>query len=134
MEHDLTLTQFLTQGKIDWHGIKLSQPDWSPDSHSLALTTVSLSGVRVFHLLCNAYWEALSFELPQVSDEAAGGWRRLMDTALPSPGDICKEDEAIPVVAPTYLAQPRSVVLLFSSLLRKDGDRRDIEELLGSAL
>ena len=35
---------------------------------------------------------------------------------------------------PKYLAQPRSVVLLFTSLLRKEGDREDIEELPGSAL
>jgi hypothetical protein len=39
-----------------------------------------------------------------------------MDTALPAPWDICKEDEAVTVEEPTYLAQPRSVVLLFSTI------------------
>jgi glycogen operon protein len=70
----------------------------------------------VFHLICNAYWEALSFELPPLPEEAGGGWQRLMDTALPSPEDICEENQAVLVGEPTYLAQPRSVVLLFSTI------------------
>ena len=132
--HDMTLTQFLAQGKIIWHGIRLHESDRSPDSHSLAATAVSLTGARVFHLMFNAYWEALSFELPRLPDEFAGSWRRLMDTAIPSPGDICGENKAVLVEEPTYLAQPRSVVLLFSSLLRKEGDREDNEGFPASAL
>jgi glycogen operon protein len=132
--HDMTLTQFLAQGKIIWHGIRLHESDRSPDSHSLAATAVSLTGSRVFHLMFNAYWEALSFELPLLPDEFAGSWRRLMDTAIPSPGDICGENKAVLVEEPTYLAQPRSVVLLFSSLLRKEGDREDNEGFPASAL
>ncbi|MBM4285982.1 MAG: glycogen debranching protein GlgX [Deltaproteobacteria bacterium] len=114
LEQDLTLSQFLAQARYDWHGVRLHEPDWAPDSHSLAATAVSLTGTRVFHLLCNAYWEALSFELPPLPDNDGGGWRRLLDTALPSPEDICREDRAALVEGPTYLAQPRSVVLLFS--------------------
>jgi glycogen operon protein len=121
LEDDLTLSQFLAQARFDWHGVKLHQPDWSPDSHSLALTAVSLTGARIFHLMCNAYWEALSFELPRPPDK--GGWRRLIDTALPAPEDICYENGAVLSEEPTYLTQPRSVVLLFSSLLRKEDDR-----------
>ncbi len=116
LEHDMTLTQFLAQGKIDWHGVKLHEPDWGPESHSLAATAVSLTGARVFHLIFNSYWEALHFELPQLPENTFGGWRRLMDTALPSPEDICEEGEATLVEEPTYLAQQRSVVLLFSAI------------------
>lgn len=134
LETDLTLSQFLAQARYDWHAVKLHQPDWSPDSHSLALTAVSLTGARVFHLICNAYWEALSFQLPQLPDKAAGGWRRFLDTAIPSPEDICGENQAVLVEKPTYLAQPRSVVLLYSSLLRKEGDREDNEGFPASAL
>ena len=134
LETDLTLSQFLAQARYDWHGVKLHQPDWGPDSHSLAATALSLTGARVFHLICNAYWEALSFQLPRLPDKEAAGWRRLMDTAILSPGDICEETEAVQVEEPTYLAQPRSVVLLFSSLLRKESDREGIEGLPGSYL
>jgi isoamylase len=115
-EYDLTLTQFLAQAKIDWHGVNLHEPDWGPESHSLAATTVSLTGARVFHLICNAYWEPLSFQLPQLPDNTVGTWRRHLDTTLPSPMDICGETEAVLWEESTYLAQPRSVVLLFANI------------------
>ena len=115
-EYDLTLSQFLAKAQYDWHGVKLHQPDWSPDSHSLVATAVSLTGARVFHLICNAYWEALSFELPDLPDKADGGWRRFLDTALPSPMDICGETEAVLLEESAYPAQPRSVVLLFANI------------------
>jgi glycogen operon protein len=134
LESDLTLTQFLAQANIDWHGVKVHEPDWGPESRSLAATAVSLTGARVFHLICNAYWEALRFALPDLPDGANGGWRRLLDTALPAPEDISEEGEATLVEEPMYLAQPRSVVLLFSHLLRKGGDRGDIKEMPGSGL
>ena len=116
LEYDLTLTQFLAQAKIDWHGVTLHEPDWGPESHSLAATAVSLTGSRVFHLICNAYWEPLSFQLPQLPDKTVEEWRRLLDTALPSPMDICGETEAVLLEESTYLAQPRSVVFLFANI------------------
>jgi glycogen operon protein len=116
LEYDLTLTQFLTQAKIDWHGVTLHEPDWGPESHSLTATAVSLTGSRVFHLICNAYWEPLSFQLPQLPDNTVEEWRRLLDTALPSPMDICGETEAVLLKESTYLAQPRSVVFLFANI------------------
>jgi glycogen operon protein len=116
LEYDLTLTQFLTQAKIDWHGVTLHEPDWGPESHSLTATAVSLTGSRVFHLICNAYWEPLSFQLPQLPDNTVEEWRRFLDTALPSPMDICGETEAVLLEESTYLAQPRSVVFLFANI------------------
>lgn len=40
----LTLSEFLQRVKITWHGVKLQQPDWGEDSHTLAFTLRSLSG------------------------------------------------------------------------------------------
>jgi glycogen operon protein len=37
-DHDMSLSQVLQQAKIQWHGVKLNQPNWGSDSHSLALT------------------------------------------------------------------------------------------------
>ncbi len=33
-----SLSQLLREAKKAWHGVKLNRPDWSPSSHSLALT------------------------------------------------------------------------------------------------
>lgn len=43
-------------------------------------------------------------------------WRRLIDTALPSPDDIGAFRDAPSVSTPTHRAQPRSVVLLAAEL------------------
>jgi isoamylase len=44
------------------------------------------------------------------------GWRRWIDTALPSPDDVCPWDSAPVVRQGSYDVQPRSVVLLLLPL------------------
>ena len=56
-DHGLSLNQLLQMAKIDWHGVKLNQPDWSDHSHSLAFTVKDRT--EIFHILLNAYREAL---------------------------------------------------------------------------
>jgi len=107
---DTSLTQLLRQAQLEWHGVELDQPDWSNDSHTLALAVQGRRGL--FHLILNAYSEPLRFELPLPTGDAQGGWRRVIDTFLDSPVDFCEWDEAPQVEGPTYLVQPRSVVLL----------------------
>jgi glycogen operon protein len=73
-----TLADFLREARIQIHGVKLDQPDWSDESHSLAFTARGPAG-GMFHIMINAYREALAFELPP-SEEGAG-WRRWIDTS-----------------------------------------------------
>jgi isoamylase len=113
-EHGLTLSQLLGRARIEWHGLRLGQPDWGERSHSLACTLSSLSGRSVFHLVANAYWEPLRFELPVLPAGPQSGWHRLIDTARPAPDDIAEPGSAAPVSDGHYLAQPRSVVLLIA--------------------
>jgi isoamylase len=105
----MTLTDLLRQPH-EWHGVRLNEPDWGHDSHSLALTVHMPNGV-LLHLVANAYWGPLAFELPPPGDGSS--WHRIIDTSRPSPDDICSEWAATEVVPDThYLAQARSVVLL----------------------
>src|ERR1051325_2201013 len=99
------------QAKIQIHGIKLDQPDNSYESHSLAFTVRGLEG-EMIHLMVNAYWEALAFELPALAEGAA--WRRWIDTSLASPDDIYEGAEAPLITRPTYLVQPHSIAYLFA--------------------
>lgn len=113
-DHFMTLNELLRQSRIQWHGTRLMQPDWGDDSHSLAVTTWSLRGHRMFHVMFNAYWEPLVFELPPVADGPEHRWRRWLDTYLEPPQDIYTEGEAPYVSDRTYLVQPRSVVALWA--------------------
>jgi len=103
----VTLSQFLLSSRIEWHGVELNQPDFSPHSRSFA---VSVHGRRGhMHLMFNSYWEALAFELPPRQN---GAWRRVADTALDSPNDILPLAQAPALTEWRYLVQPRSAVML----------------------
>jgi glycogen operon protein len=109
-----SLNELLRRAEIDWHGIRLGQPDWTDDSHSLACTIRSGPGRLPFrlHLMFNAYWEALEFELPAVPPTALSGWQRWIDTALESPDDIADPHQAPVVPGTRYRVMPRSAVAL----------------------
>jgi glycogen operon protein len=111
-EHGLTLSQILSQARIQWHGVRLNQPDWGEASRSLACTLWSLSGRTVFHLMASAYWEPLPFELPTPTGGGQSGWRRLIDTAREAPEDVADIGQAALVEEDHYRVQPRSIVLL----------------------
>ncbi|MBZ5653437.1 MAG: glycogen debranching protein GlgX, partial [Acidobacteriia bacterium] len=113
VEHErrrVSLSQVLREAKYVWHGVKLNQPDWSPASHSLAITVELKNEGLSLHVILNAYWEPLNFELPMVTSN----WRRWIDTALESPRDICEWSKALPVPDRTYRVGPRSVVVLIA--------------------
>jgi len=107
-----TLNQLLDRAQVAWHGITLNRPDWSEPSHALALTLRTLQGRFLLHGIFNAYWEPLAFELPAVPHGSVQSWRRCLDTARPSPDDLRRWEDAPVVTAPSYLAEPRSVVVL----------------------
>jgi isoamylase len=108
----VSLNRLLRDAKKAWHGVKLDQPDWSPSSHSLALGAELLSAGLRFHMIWNAYWEPLAFELPPL--DGGGAWRRWIDTALDSPEDIVEWQQAQPVPGQVYRASARSVVVLIA--------------------
>jgi len=126
---DLTLNQILRQARLEWHGVRLGQPDWgSPtgaarlgqpdwghDSHSIAFTAWSLSGGIVFHFMINVYSEQLTFELPPPPGLPGSCWRRWLDTSYPSPDDIVPWDEAQTFEGITYDLPPYSLAALLTS-------------------
>jgi isoamylase len=111
----LSLNQLLRRAEIDWHGVELGRPDWSDSSHSLALTVRPRQRQIPLwlHVMFNAYWEALDFELPLAPGAALASWRRWIDTSLESPEDILDAAAAPSVPGTTYRVPPRSIVALF---------------------
>jgi glycogen operon protein len=110
----ITLNQLLREANSAWHGVKLGQPDWGTASHSIALNVEIQSENMLFHLIFNAYWEALDFELPRLNSTGKIQWRRWIDTALDSPHDIADWETAQLAPGYTYRAESRSVAVLFA--------------------
>ena len=113
-----SLSQLLREAKRGWHGVKLNRPDWSPSSHSLALTFEAERDRLLFYSIRNAYWEPLDFDLPPLDPEYGPFWRRWIDTSLDTPNDIAEWQQAPAVPSSTYRAAAHSVVVLFADLGR----------------
>jgi glycogen operon protein len=109
----VSLTTLLREATKAWHGVRLYQPDWGDSSHSIALGGELREEGLFFHLMLNAYWEPLVFELPQARD-GRSPWRRWIDTALDSPHDIVPWQTAPAVMDGTYRVEARSAVCLYS--------------------
>jgi glycogen operon protein len=104
----VSLRELLDRARIEWHGVRLYSPDFSDQSHTLAATGYAEDG-HAFHLMLNAYWEPLPFEIPTTS--AAISWFRMIDTFQASPLDF-HDSPSEKIDAASYLVQPRSIVLL----------------------
>ncbi len=108
----ISLRELLQDAVKTWHGVKLQQPDWGDQSHSIALSGEIRSEAITFHLILNATGDLLNFELPRVEHKT---WRRWIDTSLRSPEDIVPWLECPPVKNDIYPTNPRSVVMLIGS-------------------
>jgi glycogen operon protein len=116
VEHErrrVSLTQVLRESKHSWHGVKLNQPDWSPTSHSIAICGELKNEGVLTHIIFNAYWDPLDFELP-VLEGGFGPWLRWIDTSLDPPHEICEWNRENPIRDPIYRVGPRSVVVLIA--------------------
>jgi glycogen operon protein len=118
VEHErrrMSLNELIALANKAWHGTKLWQPDWSPQSHSVALSAELKQEGILAHIILNAYWEPLEFELPPVGN-GTGRWRRWIDTGLDSPLDIVPWQTAPWIPSQSYRTESRSVVVLFAEL------------------
>jgi isoamylase len=111
----MTLTELIGEGIKGWHGVRLNQPDWSDQSHSVALSVELGREALSFYAIFNAYWEPLDFELPHKGKGKTASWRRWIDTSLEAPEDIVPWQEARPFPEYMYRVGPRSVVVLWAS-------------------
>jgi isoamylase len=92
---------------VSWYGVGPTV-DLSNDSHSLAFCLHGASqDDDDIYVMINGYWEELEFN---VQEGTALEWKRIVDTALPSPDDF--SDDGIPLERTNYLLAPRSIVAL----------------------
>ena len=109
-ENFLQVTHASSEPHLIWHGTKLGQPDWGEDSHAIAFSLSHPASGEHLHVMLNAYWEPLNFELPPL--EPGNYWHRIVDTALPAPNDFSELETAVKIDKDSYLVTARSSVVL----------------------
>jgi glycogen operon protein len=112
----MSLNHLIRESTKAWHGVRLNQPDWGDRSHSVAFTVDLRRESLRLHLILNAYWEALDFELPAAGDDTRNVWHQWIDTGQNSPHDIVAWEQAPPTPGLTYRAESRSVVVLYARI------------------
>lgn len=113
MAHDETrhgtLAEVLDHTKVRWHGVAVDEPDWAPNSRTLALSIRGAQTRSLMYMAFNAYHEPLTFNLPEVPNRY---WSRVVDTALPSPHDVVAPGNAEALSENSYELQPYSAVVM----------------------
>jgi isoamylase len=100
------------EAHITWHGTNLGQLDWRNESHSLSFTLHRPESGDHLHIMLNAHWQPLTFELPPLPFDEH--WYRVVDTAQPSPDDFCDPGAMPPVYGIRYQVEARSSVILLA--------------------
>ncbi len=117
-ERLLQVTYGSQKPHLVWHGVALGEPDWRYDSHSLAFSLRHPQKGEHLHIILNAYWEPLNFELPPLG--SGESWYRIVDTALTSPQDFCSPANAPIIHHSHYRVVSRSSVILMARLEAKN--------------
>ncbi|MEN8446706.1 MAG: glycogen debranching protein GlgX, partial [Cyanobacteria bacterium J06555_13] len=114
-KHDQPLIvtpQAIIEPAIVWHGVRLGQPDWGENSHSLAFTLRYGQYGELLHVIFNAFWKPLTFELPLLARGEC--WKRIVNTALTGPEDFCPIERAPKIQQSFYRVAARSSVILMA--------------------
>jgi isoamylase len=111
-----SLAELLCRATLTWHGAKLNCQDWGDASHCLAMTAELKNEKILIHMIFNAYWEPVDFELPPRPSGKPCSWRRWIDTSLDSPHDIAEWKLSPAISGASYKADARSMVVLFAAM------------------
>ncbi|MGE3803069.1 MAG: glycogen debranching protein GlgX [Gemmataceae bacterium] len=98
--------------QIAWHGTRLDAPDWGWDARTLAYSLRSADGMEHVHVMLNAFWEGLDFELPVLP--AGLCWYRVLDTGLGPPDDFAEPGSEPPVTGNVYRVRDRAAAVLLA--------------------
>lgn len=116
----MPLAELIRRGTIGWHGVRLNQPDWSYDSHSIALSAELPKESLHVYFIFNGYSEPLDFDLPLSSRGHNGPWRRWIDTFREAPDDIVDWAAARFISERKYRVGSRSTVVLWRDTAGSD--------------
>lgn len=84
------LEDALRSAKIQWHGTKPFQPDWSDMSHSIGFLLYYPEEAVYAYIFVNAFWKDLKVEIPPVPGQLKKHWYQFVNTALGNSKDVSR--------------------------------------------
>lgn len=101
----------LDEPHITWHGVEINKPDWSENSQSLAFTLLHPGAGETIHVMVNAFWKSLKFQIPELKGFQ---WHKIIDTSLTSPDDFRALSEATIIDKKMVNVSDRSIIVLMA--------------------
>lgn len=101
------------QRDISWHGTQLHEPAWN-DSGARILAFTITDNESALHVMLNMDFSDHGFDIPPVVASRAP-WKKIIDTAQPSPQDILAAEQAVPLEVSQQLVEKHSIIVLLSS-------------------
>ena len=98
---------------IVWHGVKLNQPDWNLNSHTIAFDLHHPHENERLYIIVNCYWKPLEFEVPTDLEEG-NFWHIRIDTFKEKGADFFEAENAPSLGETVITVNPRSTVVLMS--------------------
>ncbi len=111
IEDILATSEGIEEPHIAWHGVETNKPDWSERSKSLAFTLFHPEAKETIHVMVNAYWKNLKFELPGLKNQS---WVKIIDTSENAPNDFSALDKGEIISTKILNITNRSIVVLMA--------------------
>jgi isoamylase len=111
IEDLLATSEDIDDPHIAWHGVELDRPDWSKNSRSLGFTLYHPKAGECIHVMVNAYWDTLKFQIPKLVHQ---NWYKVVDTSAKSPYDFCKPGLGEKINQSALKVMDRSIIVLMA--------------------
>lgn len=111
------LDSVLRDTKLQWHGIKPFQPDWSDNSHSIGVMVYYGIYSVYSYVFVNSYWEDLEIEIPPFPKSSKRPWYLFLDTSKKNDSFNFTSFSSMKKVyaGETYKVKERSLIMLIGA-------------------
>ena len=83
--------------------------NWSKNSRTLAFSLFHPEADEVIHVMVNAYWKSLKFQIPELKERH---WYKVVDTSASAPDDFIDSGDARSVDRKFVDVMDRSIVII----------------------
>ena len=111
IEDLLATPEDIDEPHITWHGTELKKPDWSENSKSLAFTLFHPEANEIIHVIVNAFWKNLKFQIPKLSGKK---WHKIVDTSAAAPNDFFEPGKGEIIDRAKINVMDRSIIVLMA--------------------
>lgn len=109
IEDLLATSEDIDEPHITWHGVELNKPDWSENSHSLAFTLFHPEAKETIHVVVNAFWKNLKYQIPKLKGKK---WHKVVDTSALAPNDFFEFGKGEIVEKKLITVKDRTIIVL----------------------